>query len=68
MKDLAFIENILELLEEKFSMGRRDFSKATILFSSGLWLSSAGSFALSGCGKNSGWKSISFPKVLLHNF
>ena len=68
MKDLDYFENILELIEKKLQMSRRDFSKAAVLFSSGLLLSSAGSFALSGCDRKPDWKSISFPKVLLHNF
>jgi imidazolonepropionase-like amidohydrolase len=68
MKDLDYIESILELIEKRFQLSRRDFSKAAILLSSGLLLSSAGSFALSGCDRKSGWKGISFPKVLLHNF
>lgn len=68
MKDLDYFESILELIEKKLQMSRRDFSKAAVLFSSGLLLSSAGSFALSGCDRKPDWKSISFPKVLLHNF
>jgi imidazolonepropionase-like amidohydrolase len=68
MKDLDHIESILELIEKGFQLSRRDFSKAAVILSSGLLLSSAGSFALSGCDRKSGWKSTSFPKVLLHNF
>jgi len=68
MKDLDYIESILELFEKRLQLSRRDFSKAAVLLSSGLLLSSAGSFALSGCDRKSGWKSTSFPKTLLHNF
>jgi imidazolonepropionase-like amidohydrolase len=68
MKDLDYIESILELLENKLQLSRRDFSKASVLLSSGLLLSSAGSFALSGCDRKPEWKSISFLKILLHNF
>jgi imidazolonepropionase-like amidohydrolase len=68
MKDLDNIESILELFEKRFQLSRRDLFKATVLLSSGLLLSSAGFFALSGCDNKSGWKSISFPKTLLHNF
>ena len=68
MKDLGDIEGILELFEERFQLRRRDFFKATALFSSGLLVCSTGSFALSGCDSESDWKSSSFPKVLLHNF
>lgn len=65
---MDYIESMLELIEKGIQLCRRDFSKAAVLLSSGLLLSSAGSFALSGCGRKSDWKSISFPKVLLHNF
>ena len=68
MKDLDHIESILDLIEKRLKLSRRKFAKAAVLLSSGLLLSSAGSFALSGCGRKPDWKSISFPKVLLHNF
>jgi len=68
MKDLDYIESILELFEKRLQLSRRDFSKAAALVSSGLFLSSAGSFVLSGCDGKPDWKSTSFPKVLLHNF
>ena len=68
MKDLDYIESILELFEKRLQLSRRDFSKAAVFLSSGLLLSSVGSFALSGCDRKSGWKSTSFPKVLLYNF
>jgi len=68
MKDVDILESILELIEKKFQLSRREFSKATALFSSGLLLGSAGSFVFSGCDREPGWKSTSFPKVLLHNF
>jgi imidazolonepropionase-like amidohydrolase len=68
MKESDDIENILGLFEKRFQLSRRDFFKATALFSSGLLVGSAGSFALSGCDKKSDWESTSFPKVLLHNF
>lgn len=68
MKHLDDIEGILELFEERFQLSRRDFFKATALFSSGLLVCSTGSFALSGCNSKSDWESTSFPKVLLHNF
>ncbi len=53
---------------QNYKLSRRDFSKAAVLLSSGLLLSSAGSLALSGCDRKPDWKSISFPKILLHNF
>jgi imidazolonepropionase-like amidohydrolase len=68
MKDLDDIEGILGLFEKRFQLSRRDFFKATALLSSALLVGSAGSFALSGCNKKSGWESASFPKVLFHNF
>jgi imidazolonepropionase-like amidohydrolase len=68
MKDFDDIEGILGLFEKRFQLSRRDFFKATVLFSSGLLVGSAGSFALSGCHSKSDWESTSFPKVLLHNF
>jgi imidazolonepropionase-like amidohydrolase len=68
MKDLDNIESILALFEKRRQLSRRDFAKAAVLLSSGLLLSSAGSFFLGGCDGKSDWKSTSFPKVLLHNF
>ena len=68
MIDSDDIEGILELFNERFQSSRRDFFKAAALFSSGLLVSSTGSFALSGCQNKSDWKSTSFPSVLLHNF
>lgn len=68
MKNVDFFESILELIEKRFQLSRRDFYKTAALVSSGLLLSSAGSFVLGGCDRKSSWKSISFPKVLLHNF
>src|SRR4030043_445735 len=68
MNDLGDMEGILGLFEKRFQLSRRDLFKATALLSSGLLVGSAGSFALSGCNNKSGWKSTSFPKVLLHNF
>ena len=68
MKDLDYIESILDLIEKRLRLSRRNFAKAAALLPSGLLLSSASSFALSGCDRKSDWKSISFPKVLLHNF
>lgn len=68
MVDLNDVDGRLELFLERFQLSRRDFFKATALFSSGLLLSSTGSFALSGCQGKSDWVSTSFPKVLLHNF
>jgi imidazolonepropionase-like amidohydrolase len=68
MKESDDIEGILGLFKKRFQLSRRDFFKATALFSSGLLVGSAGSFALSGCDKKSDWESTSFPKVLLHNF
>ena len=68
MKSLCNIESILELIEKRFQLSRRDFFKAAALSSSGFLLSSAGSFSLSGCDNRSDWKSTSFPKILLHNF
>ena len=68
MKDNELFEILLEMFEKRIQMSRRNFSKATALFSSGLLLNSAASFVLSGCDSKPGWKSASFPKVLLHNF
>jgi imidazolonepropionase-like amidohydrolase len=68
MKDLDCIEGILELFEKRLQLSRRNFSKAAVILSSGLLMGSFSSFALSGCERKSGWKSTSFPKVLLHNF
>ena len=68
MKDLDYIESILELIEKRIQLSRRDFAKAAALLPSGLLLSSAGSFTLSGCERKVDWKSTSFPKLLLHNF
>ena len=68
MKDLDYIESILELIEKRLQLSRRDFAKAATLFPLSLLLSSASFFALSGCDRKSSWKSTSFPKVLLHNF
>ena len=68
MQELEYFESILDLIEKRLQLSRRKFAKAAVLLSSGLLLSSAGSFALSGCGRKPDWKSISFPKVLLHNF
>jgi len=65
---LDYIESILELIEKRLQLSRRNFAKAAALFPAGLLLSSASSFALSGCDRKSDWKSTSFPKVLLHNF
>jgi imidazolonepropionase-like amidohydrolase len=70
MKDLDYIESILELIETRFQLSRRNFAKTAALFPLGLLLSSASSFALGSYGKKdkiSSWKSTSFPKVLLHN-
>lgn len=67
MKDLDYFESILELIEKRLQLSRRDFFKAAVLFSSGLLMGSASTLALSGCDRKSDWKSISFPKVLLHN-
>jgi imidazolonepropionase-like amidohydrolase len=68
MKEFDYIENILELVEKRFQLSRRNFVKAAALFHSGLLLSLASTIALGGCEKKSRWKSISFQKVLLHNF
>jgi imidazolonepropionase-like amidohydrolase len=68
MKDLDDVEGILELFEKRFQLSRRQFFKATAVFSSGLLVSSTGPFALSGCNEKSDWESTSFSKVLLHNF
>ena len=68
MKDLDYIESILELIEKRIQLSRRDFAKAAALLPLGLLLSSAGSFTLSGCERKVDWKSTSFPKLLLHNF
>ncbi len=68
MKEFDYIECILELIEKRFQLSRRNFAKAAALFPSGLLLSSASSFVLGGCEKKSSWKGTSFPKVLLHNF
>ena len=68
MKELEYFESILDLTEKRLQLSRRDFSKAAVIFSSGLLLSSAGAFVFSGCDRKPEWKSISFPKVLLHNF
>lgn len=68
MKAFDHLESILELIEKRFQMSRRNFAKAAALFSSGLLFSSASSFVLGGCEKKTSWKGTSFTKVLLHNF
>jgi imidazolonepropionase-like amidohydrolase len=68
MKEFDYIESILELIEKRFQLSRRNFVKSAALFHSGLLLSLASSLALGGCEKKTRWKSTSFPKVLLHNF
>jgi imidazolonepropionase-like amidohydrolase len=68
MKNLESIGSILEAIEKGLPLNRRDFSKAAVLLGSGSWLVSAGSLALGGCDRKPDWKSVSFPKVLLHNF
>ncbi len=65
---MDYIQSILELIEKRLQLSRRNFAKAAALFPSGLLLSSASSFVLSGCDRKSGWKSTLFPKVLLYNF
>ena len=50
------------------SINRRDFLKISAAVSSSLMLGSAGLGTVQGCGHISDWKSVSFPKVLLHNF
>ncbi|MBW2179238.1 MAG: amidohydrolase family protein [Deltaproteobacteria bacterium] len=49
-------------------INRRDFLKISAAVSSSLMLGSAGLATIPGCGYNSDWKGISFPKVVLHNF
>ena len=51
MKEFDYIESILELIEKRFQLSRRNFVKSAALFHSGLLLSLASSLALGGCEK-----------------
>jgi len=49
-------------------LSRRAFLKTSAVISSGLLMGSTGLSLLSGCGTDSDWKGISFPKIAFHNF
>jgi len=62
------LQELRKHFEKESGLNRRDFLKTAGVIGAGAALSATGLGSLTGCGYDSDWKPVSFPKVVLHNF